>query len=237
MLSRLEDAFERQRRFSSDVSHELRTPLTAIRGEAELALRRERSNSEYRAALETIQRESKSMGTTVEDLLLLARAETGALPTTRTAVATMDFLVGAASKAEQLGKSKQVQVKVVGQSAPKEFFAAENYLALALGNLLSNAVKHSPECGVVTLGCQAGSKGGVTFSVSDQGEGIPPKLLEKIFDPFFRVDSARNRVAGGVGIGLSLARALAKLHGGDVRAESRQGRGSQFHLTIEQLAR
>jgi heavy metal sensor kinase len=234
MLTRLEDAFERQRRFNSDVSHELRTPLTAIRGEAELALRRVRSADEYRLALETIQKESISMATTVEDLLLLARAETGGLPTTKSEVKTQDFLEGAAAKAEQLGKKKQIQVKIVTERAPKAFLAAENYLALALGNLLSNAIKHSPESGLVTLTCQKSLSGGLTFSVSDQGEGIPQVLLERIFDPFFRVDTARNRIAGGVGIGLSLARALARLHGGDVRAESAQGRGSKFHLTIAQ---
>jgi heavy metal sensor kinase len=234
MLSRLEDAFERQRRFSSDVSHELRTPLTAIRGEAELALRRERSAAEYREALETIQRESKSMGATVEDLLLLARAETGALPTTKTSVATLDFLHNAVARADQLAKGKHVQISVDTATAPEKFYAAENYLALALGNILSNAIKHSPENGVVSLTCGASGKNGLTFTVADQGEGIPQKLLEKIFDPFFRVDSARNRVAGGVGIGLSLARAMAKLHDGDVRAESRPGKGSLFHLTIEQ---
>lgn len=234
MLSRLEAAFERQRRFSSDVSHELRTPLTAIRGETELALRRNRTAEEYRAALETIQKESVSMGNTVEDLLLLARAETGGLPTTKTPVVTSDFLDVVSNKATQLGKSKQVQVKVVDSDAPKQFLAAENYLSLALGNLLSNAVKHSPESGVVTLTCKKAGSHALTFTVADQGEGIPPVLLEKIFDPFFRVDSARNRIAGGVGIGLSLARAMAKLHGGDVRAESSQGRGSQFHLTIHQ---
>jgi heavy metal sensor kinase len=234
MLTRLEDAFERQRRFNSDVSHELRTPLTAIRGEAEFALRKTRTADEYRAALETIQRESVAMGTTVEDLLLLARAEAGGLPTTRTKVNTIDFLSAAAAKAEQLGRDKHIQVKVITDRAPKLFLAADNYLALAIGNLLSNAVKHSPESGQVTLTCQKSLSGGLTFSVSDHGEGIPQVLLERIFDPFFRVDTARNRIAGGVGIGLSLARALARLHGGDVRAESAQGRGSHFHLTIAQ---
>ena len=201
MLSRLEDDFERQRRFSSDVSHELRTPLTAIRGEAELALRRQRPAEDYRTALETIQKESVAMGVTVEDLLLLARAETGGLPTTKVPVATGEFLANAAAKAEQLGKAKQIQVRVIETEAPVNFLAAENYLSLALGNLLSNAVKHSPERGVVTLTCKKSKKGLVTFSVADQGEGIPPVLLEKIFDPFCRVDSARNRIAGGVGIG------------------------------------
>jgi heavy metal sensor kinase len=236
MLSRLEDAFERQRRFSSDVSHELRTPLTAIRGEAELALRRERTAGEYRQALETIQRESKSMGTTVEDLLLLARAETGALPATKASVDTLEFLRGAADRVDPMARGKHVQVQIDTSRAPEKFLAAENYLALALGNILSNAVKHSPERGIVTLTCGRSGKSGLIFSVADQGEGIPSKLLEKIFDPFYRVDSARNRVAGGVGIGLSLARAMARLHGGDVRAESRPGRGSLFHLTIDQPA-
>jgi two-component system sensor histidine kinase VicK len=199
-----------------------------------LALWRQRSPEEYRAALETIQRESVNMAATVEDLLLLARAETGGLPSTRIPVTTNDFLDAVAIKAEQLGKSKQIQVKVVGHGAPDTFLAAENYLSLAIGNLLSNAVKHSPERGVVTLECTKTGSDGLMFTVGDQGEGIPQKLLEKIFDPFFRVDSARNRIAGGVGIGLSLARAMARLHGGDVRAESSQGRGSQFHLTIAQ---
>lgn len=172
----------------------------------------------------------------MEDLLLLARAETGGLPTTKVPVATGEFLANAAAKAEQLGKAKQIQVRVIETEAPVNFLAAENYLSLALGNLLSNAVKHSPERGVVTLTCKKSKKGLVTFSVADQGEGIPPVLLEKIFDPFCRVDSARNRIAGGVGIGLSLARALAKLRGGDVHAESTQGRGSHFHLSIHQAA-
>jgi signal transduction histidine kinase len=149
-------------------------------------------------------------------------------------VVTTDFLEAVAGKAEQLGKTKQIEVKVVGTSAPSKFLAAENYLSLAIGNLLSNAVKHSPERGVVTLTCKKNGKDGLTFTVADQGEGIPQKLLEKIFDPFFRVDTARNRIAGGVGIGLSLARAMAKLHGGDVHAENNQGGGSQFHLTIAQ---
>jgi signal transduction histidine kinase len=236
MLGRLEDAFERQRRFNSDVSHELRTPLTAIRGEAELALRRIRTTEEYRAALETIQRESLSMGCTVDDLLLLARAEACALPNVKTVVPTGDFLEAAAAKAIILGKSKQIEVKIIESEAPAYFVAAENYLSVAIGNLLSNAIKHSPEHGTVTLSCKKGKGESVLFTVSDQGEGIPKGLLEQIFDPFFRVDSARNRIAGGVGIGLSLARAMAKLHGGDVRAESTSGRGSQFHLSIQQAA-
>ena len=234
MLGRLEDAFERQRRFNSDVSHELRTPLTAIRGEAELALRRIRSPEEYRSALETIQKESLSMGCTVDDLLLLARAEAGALPNVKSVIMTANFLEGVAAKASILGKNKQIQVKIVESEAPVNFVAAENYLSLALGNLLSNAVKHSPEHGVVTLSCKKTKGDSLQFSVIDQGEGIPKSLLEQIFDPFFRVDSARNRIAGGVGIGLSLARAMAKLHGGNIQAESTSGRGSQFHLSIQQ---
>ncbi len=236
MLGRLEDAFERQRRFNSDVSHELRTPLTAIRGEAELALRRIRTTEEYRTALETIQRESLSMGCTVDDLLLLARAEACALPNVKTVVSTGDFLVAAAAKASALGKNKQIAVKIIESEAPVSFIAAENYLSVAIGNLLSNAIKHSPEQGIVTLSCKKGKGESVLFTVSDQGEGIPKGLLEQIFDPFFRVDSARNRIAGGVGIGLSLARAMAKLHGGNVRAESTTGNGSQFHLSIQQAA-
>ena len=141
------------------------------------------------------------MGGTVEDLLLLARAETGGLPTTKGLVTTSDFLEVVASKAILLGKAKHIQVKIVEGGAPPNFIAAENYLSLALGNLLSNAVKHSPENGTVTLTCKKSTEGAILFSVADQGEGIPKGLLEKIFDPFFRVDTARNRIAGGVGIG------------------------------------
>ena len=230
MLDRLEDAFKRLRRFTGDVSHELRTPIAVIRGEAELALRRERTAAEYKASLQTIVGETTNMTTIVEDLLLLARAESRAVAMSWTELISADFMQEVIHSVQAVYAAKGIALRITSKG-PSRFHGNPVYLMLALKNILINAAKHSAAPNTVDF--TIGDDGRCTlFTITDQGEGIPADSLPYIFDPFYRADTARNRAAGGTGIGLSLAMALVKLHDGTIQVSSKPGEGATFVVRI-----
>lgn len=230
MLDRLEDAFLRLRRFTGDVSHELRTPLAVLRGEAELALRKERSPDDYRASLKTMVIEANHMTGIIEDLLLLARAESKAVAMSWLELDTADFLSDLVNVVQPVYEAKNVQLRLVNRAGHR-MHANPGYLTLALKNILLNAAKHSLPGNSVEFEVST-EPGAVIFQITDSGEGIPADSIPYIFDPFYRVDSARNRAAGGTGIGLSLAMALVKLHNGTITVRSKMGEGASFCVKI-----
>ncbi|MCX6126862.1 MAG: ATP-binding protein, partial [Proteobacteria bacterium] len=234
MLDRLQDTFGRLRRFSADVSHELKTPLSAIRGEAELALRRDRSQGDYQEVLRTIQRESIHMSKIVDDLLLLARAESKSVAFVPEFVES-DELVQTCSLAVRSCFSDRGVLLAIVNSIDCPICCAPGYLTLAIINILTNAAKHSPKDQVVQMTASNDSLFHY-FTISDLGEGIPSDQVNRVFDPFYRVDSARNREVGGAGIGLSLAMALVRMHGGGIQIESKVGKGTSFEIKIPRIA-
>ncbi|MEZ4744227.1 MAG: ATP-binding protein [Bdellovibrionota bacterium] len=231
MLDRLEEAVKRLRRFTGDVSHELRTPLAVLRGEAELALRRDRSSDEYKNTLKTINHEAVHMTKIVEDLLLLAKAEAKSVAMNWVSIPIDAFIYEVVGHLSTIFKEKEIELKVNIQSSAGEVCISQNLLALALKNLLVNACKHSKADSIVEINAFGGDSD-VYFEVADFGEGIPEESLPLIFDSFYRADTARNRAAGGVGIGLSLAKALVKLHGGELTVSSVYGEGSKFVIKL-----
>lgn len=230
MLDRLEDAFSRLRRFAGDVSHELRTPLAVLRGEAELALRRERTPEQYKAALNTIQSESASMTKVVEDLLLLARAQGKSLQLKWREVDLRRFVDEIAKDVENKCSDRSVVLNIAVAGDTK-LVAGETYLSLAIKNIVLNALKHSGEGQQVDISVFQ-DDGNTVFEVRDYGEGIAEQDLPYLFDAFYRADNARNRKLGGVGIGLSLAHALVKLHGGRIDVDSKVGEGACFRIFV-----
>ncbi len=239
LIDRIQDSVLKLRRFTGDVSHELRTPLAVIKGEAEFALRKPRTPEEYQKTLEIIRRESGSMAKIIEELLLLARVEGHAVKMNWGQVSTPAFIRQLQEDAKSLAHEKQVSVVSDVKPGALEFEAAEGYLLLAVRNILFNAVKHSPVGGEVVMRFdKAYSRNthstNFMITLSDKGGGIPEQDIPFIFDPFYRVDSARNRSVGGSGIGLSLAMALIKMHEGKVEVESQLGIGSHFKITIPQ---
>lgn len=230
MLDRLEDAFKRLRRFTGDVSHELRTPLAVLRGEAELALRKERSADDYRSSLRTIAGEANNMTGIIEDLLLLARAESRAVAMSWMDLSTSDFVGDLVNVVQTVYDQKKVGLRVVNRGRSR-FKANQGYLTLALKNILINAAKHSGAGTTVELDV-SDENGTMQFVVTDSGEGIPTESIPYIFDPFYRADTARNRAAGGTGIGLSLAMALVKLHNGTITVRSQPGEGASFTVRV-----
>jgi len=230
LLERLEGAFEAQRRFSSDVAHEIRSPLTALRGQIEVALRKPRPPEEYRRVLEESLEEVLRLSRLAEDLMSLARADAGVLEARREPVELRDLARQALGRFRLRAEEKDLRVTL---DAPAEVRVTgdPDLLARLLSNLVDNALIHSPRMEEVRVGLTAtGNR--VALTVSDRGPGIPSEHLGRIFDRFYRVDPARSREQGGIGLGLAIAREIAQLHGGRLEVESSVGKGSTFRLDL-----
>jgi len=238
MIERLDHAFQRQRRFTADASHELRTPLTVIKGDLSLALARPRDAETYRRVLVEVNEEVDQMGRLVDRLLALARADAEGITLDRQ---TVDLSALLSDVTEQLQPHAEAKgLELTAQIAPRLTASVDvDALTQVVLNLLDNAIKYTPAPGRVRLCAQrAGSE--VRIAVSDSGPGIPAEHLPHIFDRFYRVDRARSRDPsatlraglGGAGLGLSIARELARAHGGDITVHSVPGEGSTFTVRL-----
>ncbi len=228
-LARLEQLFNAQRRFVADVSHELRTPLTVIQGNLDII----RRYGADRDSLEAIDSESRRMTRMVGDLLLLAQADAGELPLVKQNL-ELDTLVLEVYEQARVLSEGRVQV-VLGKFEPVRVHGDPDRLKQLLLNLVSNALKYTPPEGTVTLAVWP-HNGHALVSVADTGEGIPEEDLPHIFDRFYRVDKARARRQGGVGLGLSIAHWIATAHGGRIIVHSRLGVGTTFTVHLPALA-
>ncbi|MGH2537274.1 MAG: ATP-binding protein [Candidatus Promineifilaceae bacterium] len=227
-LERLETLFHSRQRFLADVSHELRTPLTTIRGNLDLMRRMGEADPE---TLDVLQEEVQRMTRLVDDLLLLARADTGGLPIRREAVELDNVFLDVVRQIQSVEQPVKIVLEEVDQVCVLGDVDRLKQLVL---NLVDNAIKYTPAGGEVTL--SLGKKdGAVRLAVSDSGVGIPAEDLPRIFDRFYRVDKARSRRMGGSGLGLSIARWIAQAHGGEIRVDSKLGEGSTFTLTLPAL--
>ena len=221
-LERLERLFNAQRRFLADVSHELRTPLTAIRGNVDLL---RRMGGADLTSLDAIQSEAERMSRLVGDLLLLAQADSGNLPLARDRVELDTLLLEIFREAQVMAGGVHVSIGEIDQAV---VVGDRDRLKQLLLNLVSNALKYTPEGGRVTLGLACVNEW-ARLAVTDTGVGIPPDELPHVFDRFYRVDKARSRAMGGAGLGLSIARRIAHLHGGRIEAMSEgEDKGTTF---------
>ncbi|MEA2717060.1 MAG: two-component system, OmpR family, sensor kinase [Actinomycetota bacterium] len=223
MLGQIESAFDerrasedRLRRFVADASHELRTPLTSIRGYAELFRRGAADRPEDLAtAMRRIEEESARMGVLVEDLLLLARLDQGR-PFEPVPVDLARLAADAVDDARAVSPDRPV---VMAQGPPVMVLGDELRLRQVAANLLSNAQVHTPPGTTVRVAVAARGERAL-LEVSDDGPGLPPDVADKVFERFYRVDKARSRATGGVGLGLSIVAAVAEAHGGSARLEA-----------------
>jgi heavy metal sensor kinase len=231
MLERLETAVRQLQQFTADASHELRTPTAAVRATAELALRRERTPEEYRTAIGKILRESGRMGSLIEDLLMLARADQSdeSMP-----VGAVDFDDLAAETCDDyavLAEQKPVRLERRLQAAGAKVSGNKAALRRLTVALLDNAIKYSPAGGAVVV--ETGrEREAVTLRIRDEGPGIPEEALPHLFDRFYRSDSSRARTIGGAGLGLALAKSIAERHGASLMAENLPGGGAQFSVRM-----
>ncbi|HEX6133494.1 MAG TPA: ATP-binding protein [Longimicrobiales bacterium] len=232
LLARLDDAFTAQRRFTADASHELRSPLTVLKGEIELALRRERDADEYRRVLGSNLQEVDRLARIAEDLLTLARSDSGVLQPRHRTTDVSDRVARVVERLQADAEAKEIELRVRAQ-ASIEAVLDPALLDQLVWNLVENAVKFTPRGGRVDVSVTRDA-GRVALEVKDTGPGIPPEDIERIFERFYRVDAARTHSedAWGTGLGLSIVRAIADVHGGTVRAANAPDGGAVFGVSI-----
>ncbi len=226
MLDRLDRAFRVQRRFTADASHELRAPLYTLRGDIELALKRERTAAEYRETLVRCREEVLGLSRLAENLLALARSDAG-LAVEHTGEVDLYALVGqVAARYTKLAAERQVRIDLAGD--PALTVGDARLLSRVVGNLLENALRFSPAQGTVYADIRNGVE--TTLTVRDEGPGISPDQVPQLFTRFFRGDPARPR-AEGTGLGLAIAQAGAQAHGGRIEFLG-NAPGAVFRLSL-----
>jgi len=229
MLTRLESTVIQLRRFTADAAHELRTPLTVLKGGIEVALRAQRSGEEYRAVLASSLEEVERVSRLAEDLLLLSRLTAG-VEEERTRVDLEPIVLEVLDVGSRLARDTGVSLRLA-EAEPAIVIGQPRSLWRALLNLVDNAVKYTPAGGKVELTLTR-RDGRAELSVQDTGPGIEPAQLQRIFQPFVRLDEARARVQGGAGLGLAIARSIVVAHGGVLDVESTPGAGSRFIIRL-----
>ena len=229
MLDRLAEAFGAQREFIADASHELRTPLTVMKGQLELLAAQHPADADLRRVEQLVQTEINRIGRLVNDLLLLAQADTNNflhIDEVDLGRFVDDIWDGVSLTAERRYE--------LGPVPRGTLHADPDRLAQALRNLANNAIDHTtPETGLVRLKVDRIEHDRIRFAVTDNGPGIPPAERERIFERFHRTDQGRSRAAGGAGLGLAIVRAIALAHHGTVHAgDSSDGRGARVELVL-----
>ena len=230
MLDRLEDAFERLGRFSSDIAHELRTPVNNLRGEAEVALNRPRTAAEYRAVLESSLEECARLSKLIDSLLFLARAEHPETTIERQTVDVGKELAVVHDFYEAAAAEAGIELTVAAQ-AGATIDIDRTLFHRAIGNLVTNALAHTRAGGSITLSA-AELDNAVEVAVTDTGAGIAPEHLNRVFDRFYHADEARSPGSGHVGLGLALVKSIAELHKGSARITSTVGKGTRVALVF-----
>ena len=231
MLDRLAGAFAAQRRFTADVSHELRTPLTALRGEMEVALRADRSTREYQRVFHSALEEIDRMTTMTEELLLISRAEAGLIAPQREPVEVDRLVAAALERLRHRIEEKELRVEHVAAPQNGSQTRLDRVLITRLvDELLDNAVTYSDPGGRITVRNER-LDDRIHLVVEDTGPGIGAKDLPHVFEPYYRADQARTRGAG-TGLGLTSAAAIARLHGGEIRALNRSEGGARFEVDL-----
>jgi len=230
-LSRLQDAFEQLRRFTADASHELRTPLTAMRSVGEVALQRSANAGEYREVIGSMLEEVDRLTRLVENLLTLTRGESGRTSVTSNVVDLRELAAGVSDSLHVLAEEKH-QSLLVETGLPVMAACDPAILRQGLINLLHNAIKYTPGGGAIRVVVQRAATGEAVIEVKDTGPGIPAGDCQRIFERFYRVDGGRSREAGGVGLGLAIARWAVEANSGRIEVESGEGRGALFRIVL-----
>ena len=230
LLTRLQDSFERQKRFTAEASHQLRTPLTAMIGQLDVALRRDRSEEEYRCALKAVHQQSAKLRQIVEMLLFLSREGAEARPPDLEQLELRSWLADYLQSWSAHSRFPDMHYELESGD-PICIRAHHELLGEAINNLLDNACKYSEPGTPIRIGVKR-SAAGPRLAVADRGIGISPQELPQVFDPFFRSEETRRRGANGIGLGLAVARRILSVFNAQVTVQSAAGEGSQFIVTF-----
>lgn len=249
MISRLDQSFQQIKQFTADASHELKTPLTILKGEVEVALRKERTPSEYTQILESNLEEIDRMSKIVDDLLWLSKADIGEIQLQKEEVNLTALIQELVEQMGLLAQSKRIQIQTIPHDGLEEIRIYGDALRMRelFLNLIDNGIKYTEEGGKITIHLEkefplslqeaSNSSNGRKASfakviISDTGIGISKEDQKKIFNRFYRVDKARSREQGGSGLGLSICKWIVEAHQGEIEVESELGKGSSFIVKL-----
>lgn len=230
-VTRDKEAEQIKNQLLSTVSHELRTPLASIKGFATTLLRQDVRWDEatQREFLRIIEEESNRLEELIDNLLDMSQMEAGALRIQREPTQLRRLVRESVEQAQ-----RRTEAHWFVMDLPAELprvWADPRRVRQVMNNILENAIKYSPNGGQITVTCEV-DRENVIVSISDQGQGISPEYLERVFDRFFQVDGASTRKLGGSGLGLAIAKGIIEAHGGTVWAESAEGAGSVFRFSL-----
>lgn len=240
-LTETERVEKTRRDFIANVSHELRTPLTSIQGYSETLLDSVPENSgSTREFLEIIRKNAARMSRLTEDLLTLARVESGETRFDTEPVPPIELLHDAEESFREIARTQGVELQIIEKNGNQGDAAVESLPSVladreaihqVFSNLIDNAMKYGRSGGRILLGARSARRG-IDFYVQDFGAGISSEHLPRLFERFYRVDKARSRESGGTGLGLAIAKHIMRAHGGSIHAESELNHGSTFIFTL-----
>jgi heavy metal sensor kinase len=243
MILRLGQSFDQIKQFTSDASHELKTPLTVLKGEMEVALRKERPSREYEQVIRSNLEEINRMSRIVEALLLLSKTDTGEIRLEKEEVNLSEIVRDVVGQLSLLAEAKSLRLLTPNHHEDIHVFADGLRIRQLLLNLIDNGIKYTEPGGFIQVELQKNSPlaasanpnqggGSVKITVSDSGIGISKEDQERIFDRFYRADKARSRDLGGSGLGLSICKWIVQAHRGQIAVDSDLGKGSVFTVTL-----
>lgn len=229
MLSRLEATFLAQRRFVADASHELRSPLANLRGTVEVALRRPRAPEEYRDSLTVALAEAERLSRLVDELLMLSRVDTNQFALDYACCDLSEIARNAVAAITARRQESGVRLRLEAEPAP--LVGDAHRLRQVVDNLLDNALRYAPQGSEVAVRSRS-EDGHALLSVEDCGPGLSETEQAQVFDRFYRADAARGRDSGGLGLGLTIAKAIVAAHGGALAVRSAPGQGCTFTIRL-----
>ena len=224
MLKRLDDSFTRLSQFSADLAHELRTPVANMMGEAQVALTRERTATEYRETIESTIGECERLSRIVDNLLFVARVDAAREPIARKRFDARKAVEKIAAFYQTAADDRHVTITCTGEG---QIYADPDLFERAVGNLLDNALRFAPDRGSIQVAVSKHSND-FEVAISDNGCGIAAEHLPRVFDRFYRAESSRT--SDGAGLGLALVKSIVELHGGSAAIQSQVGQGTTVKL-------
>jgi two-component system, OmpR family, sensor histidine kinase CiaH len=233
----IQQAFQRQHEFVADASHELRTPLTVLRSATDLLNQHRDEPLERNGELfDDLRGEIARMERLAQDLLTLARSDTGGLELMTAPLEIADVAAEVVRRTTPLAQSEGVQLSLRAEPQPSTVEADPDRMQQVLLILIDNAIKHTPPGGSVTVQVRRHGQT-AQITVADTGTGIAPEHLPRIFDRFYRADRARAHEQGGTGLGLAIAKMLVEAHGGQLQLSSTVGVGTQATVSLPLVSR
>ncbi len=231
MISRIKTSIDYMNQFSISAAHELKTPLTILRGETEIALKSPKTPVEYIEVLKSNYEETLRLTKIIDNLFFISKIDHSLIDIKREKINLDEYLKSIGDNLRILGVEKNINI-VVNSNTNSVVEIDKELMNQALTNLIDNAIKYGEENNVVVIKGENSDTNKIKISVINKGEGIPEESLPKIFDRFYRVESSRNRKTGGVGLGLSVVKAIVNWHDAEIYASSIQNEQTEFSILL-----